>query len=799
MKILYTILCVMGAALLFTQPIFAQENTWPKTMATNNGGLIKIYQWQPESYSDNTLKARAAISVLEAGKSDPVFGMAWLKATTQTNGDQVLVQSARISSVKLPGESDEDKLDNLRQMIEEQIPAWGITFTSKELQSSLDLHNKQTSLAQEISNTPPRVIYSNTPSILVLIDGAPRLQRNNDWGVDAVVNSPFTIVKNNNGDYYLFGGKHWYKAPAATGPYSLTTNVPSNLTKISQAIKDADKDDDKGMESDQNTIYNIIVSTEPAELVQSKGEANFAPVEGTGLLYVSNTDDDIFMDINSQQYYVLLSGRWYNSKTLSGKWQYVSSTDLPADFARIPEGSAKDNVLASVAGTPAAKDALRQAEVPQTARVDRKSAKANIAYDGDPEFESIDGTDMYYATNTSSSVIRWRGRYYAVDNGVWFDSYSAFGPWTVAVVRPYPVALIPPRYPIYNVKYVYIYDVTPDFVYMGYTPGYLNTFIYGPTVVFGTGFYYRPWYRSYYYPRPCTWGYGVRYNPWFGWGFGFNYNAGWFHLGISFGSARPWGYWGGCGWWGPRYYRMPYCYSAYRAGVPYGYYNNRYYEYRNNSIVYANRTTNIYNYRRDVITRDNQRVIAPAAINNNGRRDFAGYNNNNRRFDDRQRNFSNSPDNRGNRYNNRNGEVRNDRPLTRNFDRSNRTDFPQSRDREISERPNRTYTPPSGGGPVRREFDRPYSRPSNGNGSGNRETLPGREWRGSNNMPRNFDGERPGRISAPQNREPAFRGGGMERRMEPRGGGSGGFNRGGGGRPSGGGRESHGGGRPNRA
>ncbi len=29
-------------------------------------------------------------------------------------------------------------------------------------------------------------------------------------------------------------------------------------------------------------------------------------------------------------------------------------------------------------------------------------------------------------------------------------------------------------------KYVYIYDVNPDYVYMGYTPGYLNTLFMDP-------------------------------------------------------------------------------------------------------------------------------------------------------------------------------------------------------------------------------------------------------------------------------------------------------------------------------
>ena len=44
--------------------------------------------------------------------------------------------------------------------------------------------------------------------MLVLIDGEPKIQSNSTYGVDAVVNSPFTIVKNNDGRFYLYGGNN---------------------------------------------------------------------------------------------------------------------------------------------------------------------------------------------------------------------------------------------------------------------------------------------------------------------------------------------------------------------------------------------------------------------------------------------------------------------------------------------------------------------------------------------------------------------------------------------------------------
>ncbi|MBO9565712.1 MAG: hypothetical protein J7621_23250 [Niastella sp.] len=721
MKSFYTLLCVLGSALLSGFSVAAQD-AWPKTVTTSQGTVIKLYQWQPESYSGNNLKAKAAISVLESGKTDPVFGMAWLKATTDNNGSRVQIRQAEIENIKLPGDANNDNLDNYADALEQYINQGGVTFAQSDLQTSLDLNNQQTQLSQQISNTPPKVLYSNTPSILVLIDGAPQLQRNSEWGVDAVVNTPFTIIRNNDGRFYLYGGKHWYTASAATGPYAMTTQVSQNLNSIAQQVNDASKDNGTEKETDENVMYKIIVSTEPAELIQSKGEANFAPVSGTDLLYVSNSEDDIFMDVQSQQYYVLISGRWYKSKTLSGQWQFVASDKLPQDFARIEEGSPKDNVLASVAGTAASQDALADAEVPQTAKVDRQQAKADVVYDGDPQFEDIDGTEMDYAVNTSASVIRWRGRYYSVDNGIWFESYSAVGPWSVAVVRPSAVALIPPRYPVYNMKYVYIYDVTPDYVWMGYTPGYLNTFAYGPTIVYGTGYYYRPWFRHYYFPRPYTWGFGIRYNPWIGWGFGFNYNAGWFHTSIGFGS--PWGY-GYGGWWGPRVYRPSYCYTPYRSRGGYyggGYYSNGYRSRTNINIVQINRTNNIYNYRggRGVVTRDNQRV----AINNRGR-DFnrQGYAN---------RNYNNNNGNRSGRFDNNNRGGYNNNNGNRTYNR-------QPND----QRDNRFGN------------NRPFNRDNNNNNGAQR---PNREWRSGDNNRGNGNGNRtPGAITTPGSRERTIR------------------------------------------
>jgi hypothetical protein len=344
-------------------------------------------------------------------------------------------------------------------------------------------------------------------------------------------------------------------------------------------------------EAGEPVIPAIIVRTGPAELIQTDGEPSFTPIEETSLLYMSNTETDVIMDISSQEYYVLLSGRWYVSKSMtSGKWTFVPSDEVPREFENIPPESDMATVRVNVADTQEAKDAVLENEIPQTAEVDRKEATVTVDYDGDPKFEKIPDTEMSYAVNTDKSVLLIDGTYYCCDQAVWFVAVSPKGPWEVCVSVPAEVQTIPPESPVYNVKYVYVYDYTPEVVYVGYTPGYMGSYVYGGCVVYGTGYWYRPWYHRYYYPRPVTWGFGVHYNPWTGWGFSFGVSYGWFR--VSFGGYG--------GWWGPAGYRHGYRHG-YHHGYRHGYHHGARAGYRAGYRAGQRQpaSNNIYRNRRD--------------------------------------------------------------------------------------------------------------------------------------------------------------------------------------------------------
>jgi hypothetical protein len=513
------------------------QSQWPRDIETPQA-KITMYQPQPESFYGDKLTGRAAVAITPASET-PIFGAVWLttRVATDRTARTVTLVDARVISVKFPQTLDSATLMKFKILLETEIVKWDLEISLDDLLATLELNEQEKDLNDNFKTEAPEIIISAKPAVLVIIDGEPKMVKIEGSSLQRVVNAPYYIVKNTDGKYYLNSDKAWYSAGAITGDWAAISNPPKEVKKQHDKIA---KDEPETAADAFATKSLIIVRTAPAELIVTEGDAAFTPIQGTQLLFVKNTGSHVFMSIDSQDYFILISGRWYSSESLKGPWTFVAADKLPSDFAKIPEGSEKDVVLASVAGTPASKEALLDAQVPQTAAVDRKSATVTVKYDGDPKFEKIEGTTLAYAVNTQSKVILADKTYFVCDKAVWFTASQPNGPWTVATEVPKDVQKIPPTSPVYNVKYVYIYDSTPDVVYVGYTPGYVGCYAYGPTVVYGTGYYYNPWYGPYYYPMPVTYGMAMAYNPYMGWSMGVS-----IHVGFG-------------GFYGPPMYRPPY-------------------------------------------------------------------------------------------------------------------------------------------------------------------------------------------------------------------------------------------------
>jgi len=533
--------------------------TWPREIDTKKGN-ITLYQPQYEKYESNILEGRMAVSI-KVEEKDLLFGAVWFKARLSTDNEarSVVLEKMEIIRVNFPDVEDQVKIDEFTSFLSKEIESWDVIMSLDRFIAGMSEIEDQRDLSVKLDNTPPDIYFRTSPSVLISIDGEPKLKTDENTKLQYVQNTPFFIVTDSKKqNYYIKNGKFWYSSNEITKSWKETNDVPS---KIKEFAKNSNQEELDSLALSITEAPALIVVTKPSELVSTDGEPDYATIEGTSLLFASNTEDDIIMDINSQQHYILIAGRWYHSKTLKdGDWKFAEPNNLPAEFEKIPEDSKMASVRVSIPNTPEAKDALLEQSIPQTATINRKEATVEVSYDGDPKFEKIEGTEMSYAVNTNKTVILISNKYYCVDNAVWFVSDKATGPWEVSVVRPDEVDNIPPESPVYNVKYVYIYESTPEVVYVGYLPGYNYSYVYGGVVVYGTGYYYNPWYGPYYYPRPVTYGYGVHYNPYTGWGFSFGISVGW--------GFHPYGPWG------PRGYH-----HGYRRGYNHGYhrgYNHGY-------------------------------------------------------------------------------------------------------------------------------------------------------------------------------------------------------------------------------
>src|SRR5204863_254657 len=225
------------------------------------------------------------------------------------------------------------------------------------------------------------------------------------------------------------------------------------------------------------TTPKVFVSTKPAELILVHGAPAYLSVSGTRLLWVSNTDVDVFRLGKGGPVYFLVSGRWFSAPDFTGPWTFATTT-LPEDFKKIPLQHERSRVLASVPGTDAAIEAVLLAQIPQTARVSKKQVKApEVQFQGDPQFQPIEQTTVARAVNTDKEIIKVGDLYYMCFQGVWFVGKSPNGPWEAAGSVPKEIYEIPASSPAHNVTYVTIVEDNNDEAVYAATAAYTGMMI----------------------------------------------------------------------------------------------------------------------------------------------------------------------------------------------------------------------------------------------------------------------------------------------------------------------------------
>ena len=544
-RISRALLIVLFSASLAVSQTKTSDNGWPRKFAVSTNS-VAVYQPQIEEWVGNSLSARAAIAITENQSKQPLYGVLWFSARAEIDKINRLVTLSDFKVKKLSIPMAPHQATAFEVALQGRADKQDEVIALDRLLADMAINHATTnSTSYEVKNDPPQVFFSTRPAILVLIDGIPTLRPVADTTLERVINTRVPLLRDQtSGKFYLRVMDGWMESSNLNGPWTIASQTSPDLRRVLNDSKSGSKPS-LAEAVRQNAVPTVIISTQPAELLQTQGDPQVASIEGTDLIYITNTENDIFIHTPSQDHFILLSGRWFKAQSMNGPWQHVSGEKLPADFAKIPATHQRASVLVSVPGTPQAKEALIANAIPQTATITRSAAALTVNYDGSAQFKSIDNTTLRYAVNTSTPVIRVDANsYYAVQNGVWFVATSALGPWTVATSVPVVIYTIPVSSPLHYVTYVRIYGSTPEVVYVGYTPGYYGTVVTSSSVVvYGTGWYYPPYVGAYWYGAPYTYGYGAAFT-WgvaTGWGLTYSYGYGWYGAAAYYG---PYG-WGG--------------------------------------------------------------------------------------------------------------------------------------------------------------------------------------------------------------------------------------------------------------
>ena len=506
---------LLFSIIFFVHQSSAQSNKvalWPKVIPLEQI-TITIYQPQPESFNNNVLQVRSAFNIYD-GTRLPIFGAIWFQARVHIDraSNSVFYDNIEMIDANFPDITTAKK-NEFRELLDKVIPTWQFNSSLTDFAGIVDVVKVSNESSVKLDNNPPNIYYEESYTELVYIDGEPILNNvDNSTLYQYVVNTPYFIVYSTSDSfYYLKAGEWWYRATDIYGDWQQIGAPTQSIIMLSNRSNEHNPQNNNELKSVNSSKPKLIVTTHPSSLIQTDGEPDFVSLKGTDISYAANASKYLLKDSKTQEYYVLLSGRWYKSNSLfRGKWQFVAPDSIPAYFKKIPSNSLIGKVRISIPGLPESMSAALDNAIPQTAIIDRKAARISVEYDGDPVFDPIMGTTLRYSPNTNLSIIKTSdNKYYAVDEAVWFTSDSPTENWAVAAEIPDEINKIPPSSPVYNVKFVYIYDSSPDYVYVGYTGGYTGSFLYQGCLFYGTGYHYKPWYKSKYYSRPLTYSFGV--------------------------------------------------------------------------------------------------------------------------------------------------------------------------------------------------------------------------------------------------------------------------------------------------
>ena len=236
---------------------------------------------------------------------------------------------------------------------------------------------------------PPTIFFSKTPAVLVNLDGEPiwspikendlKFAVNTNW--DLFQHGPTkTLLPAQRASLAEGDGRRRGRGrpPASCRRASRKLPADDNWKDVKAALPGQEARRGQGAEGVRQHDARGADPAERARRSTSPSRTRSCSGSATRRATCSAWAD-------TGAVYYLVAGRWFTAPDFTGPWTFATPS-LPEDFQKIPLEHPRSRVLASVPGTQQAAEAVLLAQVPQTARVNKKELKApEVAYQGEPE------------------------------------------------------------------------------------------------------------------------------------------------------------------------------------------------------------------------------------------------------------------------------------------------------------------------------------------------------------------------------------------------------------------------------
>ena len=327
-----------AAASATAQPV---DGGWPRSYKTASGGDVVLYQPQVSSWpNQEKMTAYSAVSYTAKAGDKPALGTVKVEADTKVSVNDRLVNFSVIRIV----ESNFPTLE--KAQMQEVVATVGSGIPQEERVIALDRVLASLDKSQIIPKNVEGV-KADPPTDLLQQDARSARQPRRRAGLEpdreqrsaATPSTPTGICSSTGRPrrYYLRNDETWLKATTIDRAVDTGRQAARQLQQAAGRRELEGRQGGRSRQEPSAAVDAEGLRQHDAGRIDPAARRAELPAASRArrLLWVSNTDSDVFRMGKAGPVYYLVAGRWFSAPDFTGPWTFATP-NLPDDFKKIP-------------------------------------------------------------------------------------------------------------------------------------------------------------------------------------------------------------------------------------------------------------------------------------------------------------------------------------------------------------------------------------------------------------------------------------------------------------------------------